>query len=141
MSLVSLHPFRDAGSVWLVQLQLLLYLRPRDARQVGGPFIRETFPPLKSAERFCAPPRPIITQYKTRILQHNKKATDKFNADQKGNVVKADQNWPGLVVRNGSGGKTLVQTDKRGVALEGYDPISYFTAGQPVKGDPKIEAT
>ena len=44
-------------------------------------------------------------------------------------------------MRNGSGGKTLVQTDKRGVALEGYDPISYFTAGQPVKGDPKIEAT
>src|SRR5438034_7012205 len=34
------------------------------------------------------------------ILQHNKKATDKFNADQKGNIVKADQNWPGLVVRN-----------------------------------------
>jgi len=36
------------------------------------------------------------------ILQHNKKATDKFNADQKGNIVKADQNWPGLVVRNGT---------------------------------------
>jgi YHS domain-containing protein len=75
------------------------------------------------------------------ILQHNKKATDKFNADQKGNVVKADQNWPGLVARNGTGGKTLVQTDKRGVALEGYDTISYFTDGMPAKGDPKIEAT
>jgi len=35
--------------------------------------------------------------------------------------VKADQNWPGLVVRNGSGGKTLVFTDKKAVALEGYD--------------------
>lgn len=75
------------------------------------------------------------------ILQHNKKATDKFNADQKGNIVKADQNWPGLVVRNGSGGKTLVFTDKQGVALEGYDAISYFTDGKPMKGDPKIEAT
>jgi len=75
------------------------------------------------------------------ILQHNKKATDKFNADQKGNIVKADQNWPGLVVRNGSGGKTLVFTDKKGVALEGYDLISYFTDGKPMKGDPKIEAT
>src|SRR5881396_1326410 len=75
------------------------------------------------------------------ILQHNKKATDKFNADPKGNIVKADQNWPGLVARNGTGGKTLVQTDKRGVALEGYDPVSYFTDGKPVKGDPKIEAT
>lgn len=75
------------------------------------------------------------------VLQHNKKATDKFNADQKGNIVKADQNWPGLVARNGTGGKTLVQTDKRGVALEGYDPISYFTEGKPAKGNPKIEAT
>ncbi len=75
------------------------------------------------------------------ILQHNKKATDKFNADRKGNIMKADQNWPGLVVRNGSGGKTLVFTDKKGIALEGYDPISYFTHGKPIKGDPKIEAT
>ena len=75
------------------------------------------------------------------ILQHNKKATDKFNADQKGNIVKADQNWPGLVVRNGSGGKTLVFTDRNGIALEGYDPIAYFTERKPLKGDPKIEAT
>ncbi len=75
------------------------------------------------------------------VLQHNKKATDKFNADQKGNIVKADQNWPGLVVRNGLGGKTLVSTNKKGVALEGYDPISYFTDGKPKRGDPKIEGT
>ena len=75
------------------------------------------------------------------ILQHNKKAYDKFNADLKGNLVKADQNWPGLVVRNGTGGKTLIHTDKKGVALEGYDPLSYFTDGKPAQGDPKIEAT
>jgi YHS domain-containing protein len=75
------------------------------------------------------------------ILQHNKKAYDKFNADLKGNVMKADENWPGLVVRNGSGGKTLVFTDRKGVALEGYDPISYFTDGKPIPGDAKIEAT
>src|SRR5262249_22182207 len=75
------------------------------------------------------------------ILQHNKKAFDLFNKDVKGNVMKADQNWPGLVVRNGSGGKTLIFTDKQGVALEGFDPISYFTDGKPMKGDPKIEAT
>jgi YHS domain-containing protein len=75
------------------------------------------------------------------ILQHNKKATDKFNSDQKGNIVKADQNWPGLVARNGSGGKALVFTDRKGIALNGYDPISYFTDGKPMKGDPTIEAT
>jgi YHS domain-containing protein len=75
------------------------------------------------------------------ILQHIQKAYDKFNADLKGNIAKADQNWPGLVVRNGTGGKTLVNTDRKGVALEGRDPVSYFTDGKPVKGDPKIEAT
>jgi YHS domain-containing protein len=75
------------------------------------------------------------------ILQHNKKATDKFNADRDRNIAKADRNWPGLVVRNGTGGKTLVLTDKMGVALDGYDPVSYFTDGRPAKGDPKIEAS
>lgn len=76
------------------------------------------------------------------ILQHNKQAFDLFNKELKGNVVKADANWPGLVARNGVfGGKTLVFTDKKGVALGGYDPVSYFIDGKPAKGDQKIEAT
>lgn len=76
------------------------------------------------------------------ILQHNKKAFDLFNKDLKANVVKADANWPGLVTKNGvAGGKALVFTDKKGVALGGYDAVTYFTDGAPQKGDPKIEAT
>jgi YHS domain-containing protein len=76
------------------------------------------------------------------VLQHNKKAYDKFNAELRANLAKADQFWPGLVAKNGAyGGKTLVQTDRDGIALEGYDPVSYFTDGKPAKGDPKIEAT
>ena len=76
------------------------------------------------------------------ILQHNKKAFDLFNKELKPNVEKADANWPGLVARNGVfGGKALVFTDKKGVALEGYDPVSYFTDGKPMKGDNRIEAT
>lgn len=75
------------------------------------------------------------------ILQHNKKAFDKFNLDLNGNVVKADVNWPGLVARNGTGGKTLVLTDGKGVALGSYDPVAYFMGGLPLKGDRKIEAT
>lgn len=76
------------------------------------------------------------------ILQHNKKAFDLFNKELKPNVVKADENWPGLVAKNGvTGGKTLVLTDKKGVALEGFDPVAYFTDGQPKKGDKTIEAT
>jgi len=76
------------------------------------------------------------------ILQHNKKAFDLFNKELAPNVQKADANWPGLVARNGVfGGKTLVFTDKKGVALEGYDPVSYFADGKPARGDKKIEAT
>src|SRR5262245_42955936 len=76
------------------------------------------------------------------ILQHNKKAFDLFNKTLKDNTVKADQNWPGMVAKNGVyGGKTLVRTDSDGVALEGYDPVAYRTDGKPLKGDPKIEAT
>src|SRR5262245_36141342 len=76
------------------------------------------------------------------ILQHNKKAFDLFNKALKESTVKADQNWPGLVAKNGVyGGKALVQTDKNGVALEGYDPVSYFTDGKPEPGYPKLEAT
>jgi YHS domain-containing protein len=77
------------------------------------------------------------------ILQHNQKAFDLFNKELKPNVQKADANWPGLVAKNGVfGGKTLVQIDpKTGVALEGYDPITYFNGRKPLKGDAKIEGT
>jgi YHS domain-containing protein len=76
------------------------------------------------------------------ILQHNKKAFDLFNRELKENVVKADANWPGLIAKNGVfGGKTLVYTDRKGVTLGGYDPVTYFTDAQARKGDRKIEAT
>jgi YHS domain-containing protein len=75
------------------------------------------------------------------ILQHNKKAFDLFNKELKENVVKADQNWPGLVEKNGSVGRPLVYVDKSGVALGGYDPVTYFVGGSPQAGDPQIEAT
>jgi YHS domain-containing protein len=75
------------------------------------------------------------------VLQHNQRAFDKWNAELQANLAKADANWPGLVAKNGTGGKTLVFTDRKGVALEGYDPVSYFTEGKPAKGASQIEAT
>ena len=38
-------------------------------------------------------------------------------------------------------GKTLVFTDKNGLALEGYDPVAYFEEGKPAKGETGFEAT
>ncbi len=75
------------------------------------------------------------------ILQHNQRALDKWNADVPGNLAKANTNWPGLVTKNGTSAKSLVNVGERGVAIEGYDPVSYFADGKPAKGDDKIEAT
>ncbi len=35
----------------------------------------------------------------------------------------------------------LVNVDKQGLALQGYDPVAYFTANAAVKGDPAITTT
>jgi len=34
--------------------------------------------------------------------------------------------------------KTLLNLDKTGVAIQGYDPVAFFTDNKPVKGDPKL---
>ena len=34
--------------------------------------------------------------------------------------------------------KTLVNVDKTGVAIQGYDPVAFFTDSKPVKGDQKF---
>ena len=36
--------------------------------------------------------------------------------------------------------KILLNLDKTGVAIQGYDPVGFFTDSQPVKGDPKFVA-
>jgi len=37
--------------------------------------------------------------------------------------------------------KTLVNTDRNGVAIQGYDPVAYFAENRPVKGDSHFQAT
>lgn len=37
--------------------------------------------------------------------------------------------------------KTLLNLDKEGVAIQGYDPVAYFTEKKPVKGKPEVYAT
>lgn len=76
------------------------------------------------------------------ILQHNQRALDLWKENQGANVQKADANWPQLVERNGvkPGQKKLINTDKDGVAILGYDPVAYFTEQKPVMGIPAHEA-
>lgn len=75
------------------------------------------------------------------VLQHNQKALDKWNEDLNGNLAKANANWPGLVAKNGSGPKDLINVDRKGVAIMGYDPVAYFLDGKPVKGKKEFEST
>ena len=35
----------------------------------------------------------------------------------------------------------VVNVDKNGLALQGYDPVAYFTDHKPVKGDPNLTAS
>ena len=34
--------------------------------------------------------------------------------------------------------KTLVNVDKTGVAIQGYDPVAFFTDSKPLKGEQKF---
>ena len=36
--------------------------------------------------------------------------------------------------------KTLLNLDKTGVAIQGYDPVAFFTDNKPVKGKPEFRA-
>jgi YHS domain-containing protein len=37
--------------------------------------------------------------------------------------------------------KTLQNLDKNGAAIQGYDPVAFFTQNKPVKGDAKFHST
>ncbi|HSS95822.1 MAG TPA: YHS domain-containing (seleno)protein [Terriglobales bacterium] len=37
--------------------------------------------------------------------------------------------------------KTLVNVDKTGLGLKGYDPVAYFTENKPVMGNPQFVST
>lgn len=36
--------------------------------------------------------------------------------------------------------KTLLNLDKQGIAIQGYDPVAFFTQNRPVKGRPEFES-
>lgn len=74
------------------------------------------------------------------VLQHNEKAWKLWNEDVAGNLKKADANWPGLVAKNATPERVLVNVDATGLALMGRDPVSYFTAAKPLVGSPEFEA-
>lgn len=67
------------------------------------------------------------------VLQHNQHAFDLFNQDAPGNLARADKNWPKLAAHNALPSHYVVNATPEGVAIEGYDPISYLE-GTPTLG-------
>jgi YHS domain-containing protein len=45
---------------------------------------------------------------------------------------------PLLALSASAQNKTLLNLDKTGVAIQGYDPVAFFTDSKPVKGDEKF---
>ena len=41
---------------------------------------------------------------------------------------------PTVAAQAAAGTKVLINTDKTGLALQGYDPVAFFTDGRPVQG-------
>ena len=46
----------------------------------------------------------------------------------------------GLTLSASAQPKTLLNLDKSGVAIQGYDPVAFFADGKPVKGKPEFAA-
>lgn len=40
-----------------------------------------------------------------------------------------------------AGGKTLLNVDKNNIAIQGYDPVAFFTDNKPVKGNAEFKST
>lgn len=67
------------------------------------------------------------------VLQHNPYALQLFNQDLAGNLARATANWPELRLRQGLPSHYVVNVDPEGVAISGYDPLSYYD-GAPTRG-------
>lgn len=75
------------------------------------------------------------------VSAHDPGACVRRNVEVQGNPSSTARCRTGSVAEHTSGGKRLVFVDRRGVALQGYDPVSYVIDGKPAKGDPTIVAT
>ncbi len=73
------------------------------------------------------------------VLQHNQHALDLWLADASGSLTRADARWPELVRGQSLPPHYVVNVDSDGVALGGYDPISY-REGTPARGAPEHAA-
>jgi YHS domain-containing protein len=59
----------------------------------------------------------------------------------KHNLFAAALLWFGATLASFGADKSLLNLDKNGVAIQGYDPVAFFTIKAPVKGKPEFSST
>jgi YHS domain-containing protein len=80
------------------------------------------------------------------LFQHNKRADEGWKKNPAENLMLADKYWPEVSSKHGEQIVTESEkafynnTDEKGVAIGGYDPVAYFTSNKALKGDKKYEA-
>jgi YHS domain-containing protein len=80
------------------------------------------------------------------FIQHNQRAVNGWNKDVPGNIVLADKYWPEVSGKSGAQITTDAEkgfvnnSDEKGVILQGYDAVAYFSQMKAVKGDAKFFA-
>ena len=80
------------------------------------------------------------------VIQHNERAVKGWNKDVTGNLSKADKYWPAVSSKHGAQITTdeekgfLNNIDNKGVTLQGYDAVAYFTENKAVMGNEKYFA-
>jgi YHS domain-containing protein len=74
------------------------------------------------------------------VFQHNARAVAGWEKNPVGNLHLAEHYWAKVASNKGKQIKTdeekafLVNTDKEGIGIQGYDPVAYFTENKAVKG-------
>ena len=80
------------------------------------------------------------------FIQHNQRAVNGWSKDVPDNITKADKYWPAVSAKNGAQITTdeekgfLNNNDDKGVILQGYDAVAYFTDNKAVMGSEKYSA-
>lgn len=80
------------------------------------------------------------------VIQHNQRAVRGWEKDPQNNLLLADKYWPYVAGNDGKQILTdeekafLVNVDRKGLLLEGYDPVAYFTENKAVQGNEKFNA-
>ncbi len=71
-------------------------------------------------------------------LNLNPQILEMFNKDIDAHIAKADKNWPALSAK--PAGDLVNTSGKSKVAVDGYDPVAFFTMNKPTHGNFQISS-